>query len=90
MLPNVRHVEEHLRERLKEVEQVVSVQGRGFLLGLEFADKAISIHKALLERRIITGTSSNPRVLRLLPPLCLKTEEVDLLVDALQDIFRVD
>lgn len=90
MLPNVRHVEEHLRERLKEVEQVVSVQGRGFLLGLEFADKAAPIHKALLDRRIITGTSSDPRVLRLLPPLCLKTEEVDLFVDALEDIFRVD
>jgi acetylornithine aminotransferase/acetylornithine/N-succinyldiaminopimelate aminotransferase len=88
MLPNVRHVEEHLRERLKEVEQVVSVQGRGFLLGLEFADKAAPIHKALLDRKIITGTSSDPRVLRLLPPLCLKTEEVDLLVDALQEIFR--
>jgi len=90
MLANVRHVEAHLRERLKEVEQVVSVQGRGFLLGLEFADKAASIHKAFLDRRIITGTSSDPRVLRLLPPLCLKTEEVDLFVDALQDIFRVD
>ena len=90
MLPNVRHVEEHLRERLKEVEQVVSVQGRGFLLGLEFADKAAPIHKALLVRKIITGTSSDPRVLRLLPPLCLKTEEVDLFVDALEDIFRVD
>ena len=90
MLPNVRHVEEHLRERLKEVEQVVSVQGRGFLLGLEFADKAAPIHKALLDRKIITGTSSDPRVLRLLPPLCLKTEEVDLFVDALEDIFRVD
>ena len=88
MLANVRQVEEHLRERLKEVEQVVSVQGRGFLLGLEFADKAAPIHKALLDRRIITGTSSDPRVLRLLPPLCLKTEEVDLLVDALQEIFR--
>ena len=80
-------VEAHLRERLKEVEQVVSVQGRGFLLGLEFADKAASIHKALLDRRVITGTSSDPRVVRLLPPLCLKTEEVDLLVDALQGIF---
>ena len=90
MLANVRQVEEHLRERLKEVEQVVSVQGRGFLLGLEFADKAAPIHKALLDRKIITGTSSDPRVLRLLPPLCLKTEEVDLFVDALEDIFRVD
>jgi len=87
MLANVRNVEAHLRERLKEVEQVVSVQGRGFLLGLEFADKAASIHKALLDRRVITGTSSDPRVVRLLPPLCLKTEEVDLLVDALQGIF---
>ena len=88
MLANVRQVEAHLRERLKEVEQVVSVQGRGFLLGLEFADKAAPIHKALLDRKIITGTSSDPRVLRLLPPLCLKTEEVDLLVGALQEIFR--
>jgi acetylornithine aminotransferase/acetylornithine/N-succinyldiaminopimelate aminotransferase len=87
MLANVRQVEEHLRERLKEVEQVVSVQGRGFLLGLEFADKAASIHKALLDRKIITGTSSDSRVLRLLPPLCLKSAEVDLLVEALQEIF---
>jgi acetylornithine aminotransferase/acetylornithine/N-succinyldiaminopimelate aminotransferase len=87
MLANVRQVEEHLRERLKEVEQVVSVQGRGFLLGLEFADKAAPTHKSLLDRKIITGTSSDPRMLRLLPPLCLKTEEVDLLVDALQEIF---
>jgi acetylornithine aminotransferase/acetylornithine/N-succinyldiaminopimelate aminotransferase len=84
MLENVRVVEEHLRERLKEVEQVVAVHGRGFLLGLEFADKAGPIHKALLERKIITGTSSDGRVLRLLPPLCLKIEEVDLFVEALQ------
>jgi len=64
------------------------VHGRGFLLGLEFADKAAPIHKALLERKIITGTSSDARVLRLLPPLCLRTDEVDLFVDALQDVFR--
>ena len=84
MLANVKSVERHLRERLKEVEQVVAVHGRGFLLGLEFADKAAPIHKALLDRKIITGTSSDARVLRLLPPLCLKAEEVDLFVDALQ------
>ena len=88
MLANVRLVETHLRERLKEIEQVVDVHGRGFLLGLEFADKAAPIHKALLERKIITGTSSDARVLRLLPPLCLRTDEVDLFVDALQDVFR--
>ncbi|HVS81941.1 MAG TPA: aspartate aminotransferase family protein [Pyrinomonadaceae bacterium] len=86
MLANVRDVESYLRERLKEVEQVVSVRGRGFLLGLEFADKAKPIHEALLERHIITGTSSDPKVLRLLPPLCLKNEEVDLFVEALSHV----
>jgi len=84
MIENVRKVEAHLRESLREIEQVVSVKGLGFLLGLEFADRAAAVHKALLERKIITGTSSDPNVLRLLPPLCLDIEEVDLFVDALQ------
>ncbi|HKS29272.1 MAG TPA: aspartate aminotransferase family protein [Pyrinomonadaceae bacterium] len=86
MLENVRAVEAYLRERLAEVEQVVRVRGRGFLLGLELKGKAAPVHQALLERRIITGTSSDPHVLRLLPPLCLKREEVDLFIEALKEI----
>lgn len=84
MLENVKTVEAHLRERLREVESIVRVHGRGFLLGIEFAEKAAPIHQKLLERKIITGTSSNPNVLRLLPPLCLQTAEVDLFVEALK------
>lgn len=87
MLANVREVEAHLRGRLKQIEQVVAVHGRGFLLGLEFADKAKPIHEALLEQKVITGTSSNPKVLRLLPPLCLQKDEADLFVDALRKVF---
>ena len=86
MLANVKTVEAHLRERLREIEQVVAVRGLGFLLGIEFADKAAPIHKALLERKIITGTSSDANVLRLLPPLCLPTSEVDLFVMQLEEI----
>ena len=69
--------------RLREVEQVVAVHGLGFLLGIEFNDKAAPIHQALLEQKIITSTSSNPKVLRLLPPLCLRKEHVDLFVEKL-------
>ena len=83
MLANVKSVEAHLRQRLREVEQVVAVHGCGMLLGIEFNDKAQPIHQALLERKVITGTSSNPKVLRLLPPLCLQKEHVDMFVDAL-------
>ena len=80
MLENVRRVEAYLRERLREVEQVVAVHGLGFLLGIEFNENAAAVHKRLLEHKIITGTSSNPKVLRLLPPLCLEEKHVDMLV----------
>src|SRR6185369_16060788 len=83
MLANVRRVEAYLRDRLKEVERVVAVHGLGFLLGIEFKENASTVHKAVLNRKIITGTSSNPKVLRLLPPLCLTEEHVDLFVKAL-------
>jgi len=86
MLANVKTVETHLRGRLREIEQVVAVRGLGFLLGIEFADKAAPMHKALLERKIITGTSSEANVLRLLPPLCLSRKHVDLFVTQLEEI----
>ncbi len=86
MIANARAVESHLRERLADIPQVARVRGRGLLLGVEFKDEiAADAHKALLERRIITGTSSDPRVLRLLPPLCVTTKEADLFVDALRE-----
>jgi len=88
MLANVKSVGTHLRNRLREVEQVVAVHGEGFLIGVEFASKAAPIHKALLDRKIITGTSSDANVLRLLPPLCLTASDVDQFVDQLQDVFR--
>jgi acetylornithine/N-succinyldiaminopimelate aminotransferase len=86
MLANVKTVEAHLRERLREIEQVVAVRGLGFLLGIEFNEKAAPVHNALLDRKVITGTSSDVNVLRLLPPLCLTTEHVDAFVAQLQEI----
>jgi acetylornithine aminotransferase/acetylornithine/N-succinyldiaminopimelate aminotransferase len=80
MLENVRRVEAYLRKRLPEVQGVVAVHGLGFLLGIEFEENAAAVHKRLLDRKIITGTSSNPKVLRLLPPLCLTEAHVDMFV----------
>src|SRR5688500_18626382 len=78
MLENVREVDSYLRRRLREIPQVAGVRGLGFLLGIESKERAAPVHQSLLERRIITGTSSDSHVLRLLPPLCLKREEIDL------------
>ena len=83
MLGNISKIEAHLRERLKEVEEVVALRGRGGLLGIEFSAGCKNIHQKLLEKKIITGTSSDPKVLRLLPPLCVSAEQIDLLIEAL-------
>src|SRR5438105_7101029 len=86
MLANTRATEAHLRARLSDVSQVAQLRGRGMLLGIEFKDEiAAHVHKALLARKIITGTSSDKRVLRLLPPLCLKQDQIDLFVAALTE-----
>ena len=87
MLQNVKEVEAYLRDRLAGIPQVTQVRGMGFLLGLEFTDKAAPIHKGLLKRNVITGTSSDPKVLRLLPPLGLKTTEIDLFVFELERVI---
>ena len=83
MRENISEIENYLCERLKEIEEVVGLRGKGGLLGIEFAENCKTIHQKLLENKIITGTSSNPNVLRLLPPLCVKKEEIDLLIDIL-------
>jgi len=83
MLDNAKAVENHLRARLKEIPNVVALRGKGCLLGIEFAENCKTIHAKLLENKIITGTSSDPNILRLLPPLCVKIEEIDSLIEAL-------
>jgi 4-aminobutyrate aminotransferase-like enzyme len=44
------------------------------------------VRDALLERDILAGTSGDPNILRLLPPLTLGEAEVDRLARALKEI----
>lgn len=83
MLANAVAVENHLRAGLKEIPNVAGLRGKGCLLGIEFNENAKDVHAKLLENKIITGTSSDAKVLRLLPPLCVTPDEIDLLIHAL-------
>ncbi len=85
LLANVRRVSEAVRAKC-QVGPVESIQGRGFLLGLRTRPKAAAVRDALLARDILTGTSADPHVLRLLPPLILSTEHVERLAAALEEL----
>ncbi len=63
------------------------VQGLGLLLGLVLERPAAEVQRALFGRRILTGTSTDPRVLRLLPPLTFSAAEADLLLAALEEVL---
>ncbi len=65
---------------------VVAVQGEGLLLGLRTARPAREIQEELLARDILVGTSDDPHIVRLLPPLTLGLEHVALLAEALFEI----
>jgi acetylornithine/succinyldiaminopimelate/putrescine aminotransferase len=66
---------------------IEGVQGRGLLLGLRLGRPASAVQKALFERRILTGTASDPTVLRLLPPLSFSVAEANLLLDGLKEVL---
>jgi acetylornithine/N-succinyldiaminopimelate aminotransferase len=63
------------------------VSGRGLLLGLHLDRPAAEVQRALFGRRIITGTASDPGVLRLLPPLSFSAREADLVLAGLKEVL---
>lgn len=67
---------------------VSRVSGRGLLLGLHLGRPAVDVQRALFDHRILTGTATDPHVLRLLPPLSFSQSEADLLLAGLEEVLR--
>lgn len=86
LLLNVRMVGDRLRDGAWRAG-VQSVQGRGLLLGLRLDRPAVEVQRALFGRRILTGTSTDPAVLRLMPPLSFTQDEADQLIEALVEVI---
>ena len=85
LLARVRDVAAHIR-RTCIAGPIVGVQGEGLLVGLRTKPPAKQVVAALLARGFVTGASADPHVLRLLPPLVLHREHVDLLADVLRHL----
>ena len=82
VLDNVRKREAQIREQCVR-GPVKRIQGLGLLLGLVCDRPAVEVRNALLKHDILTGTSGDPEVLRILAPLVLESHHVDHLAPAL-------
>jgi acetylornithine/succinyldiaminopimelate/putrescine aminotransferase len=67
---------------------IPAVTGRGLLVGLRLGRPAVPVQRMLFERRVLTGTASDPEVLRLMPPLSFNRREADLLLGALREVLE--
>jgi acetylornithine/succinyldiaminopimelate/putrescine aminotransferase len=83
LLKNVREREAQIREQCV-IGPVRKIQGMGLLLGLVCNRPAVEVRNALLEHDILTGTSGDPAVLRVLAPLVLEPGHVEQLARALE------
>ncbi|HEU5218335.1 MAG TPA: aminotransferase class III-fold pyridoxal phosphate-dependent enzyme [Gemmatimonadales bacterium] len=86
LLDNVATVSTYLKAGAGRLR--LPVQGQGLLLGLQTPRPAAEVQQALFGQRVLTGTASDPAMLRLLPPLSFSIGEADLLLDALQRVLQ--
>jgi acetylornithine aminotransferase len=89
LITNAQVVGEYLVEKLSSIKEIKAVRGKGLMLGLEFDFPVNKLRDVLIkEEKVFTGSSSDKKVLRLLPPLNMTTCEADLFVNRLSSSLR--
>lgn len=83
---------EYFKNRLdflaeKFPDKISEVRARGLILAIEFSKQTngSQINKELFERGLVVGFKSN--VIRLMPPLTIKSSDIDELIEALTEIL---
>lgn len=78
---------DYLRNKLSEIDEIVSVSGIGLMLGAALkTKKATDVVAKALENSLLMLTAKNK--LRFLPPLTITYEEIDKGVKILEDILK--
>jgi acetylornithine/N-succinyldiaminopimelate aminotransferase len=88
LLNHVRECRKIIEDRLKDVEEVKSISGKGLMVGLELKDglKAVDIASKCMEEGLIPLTAKTK--IRLLPPLNITFEELNKGLDILIHVLK--
>jgi acetylornithine/succinyldiaminopimelate/putrescine aminotransferase len=86
LIENAASMGEYLRENLLDLPIVKEVLGRGLLVGVRVAEgrTAKELQGVLLKQHILAGSSMDPQVLRMMPPLTITSREADLFIEAVK------
>ncbi|MCL4338129.1 aminotransferase class III-fold pyridoxal phosphate-dependent enzyme [Patescibacteria group bacterium] len=84
---NAGRVGKILKKELISLSHVEKVTGEGLLLGIKLDVPAKEVQSKLLKKFILTGTSDDPNVLRLMPPLIISKKETDYFLSGLSKVL---
>ena len=85
LMQNVNEMSAYFIDKVKTIPQLKRLKGRGLMLGLEFDFPVASLRKKLLfDHSLFTGSSKNPNLIRILPPLTIQIEHIDTFFNALE------
>lgn len=85
LVDNVKSVSKHFMERAQKIKHIKKVKGRGLMLGLEFDFNVSDLRKKLIyDYKIFTGSSNNPNLIRILPPMTVQNKHIDMFFDAIE------
>lgn len=88
LIQNAFKTGEYLKEKLKQIEGVKEVRGKGLMLGIELYENCSEIRKSLLfNHHIFTGASSDKNTIRILPSLAITKTEIDVFLEAFSDVL---
>ncbi|MEN8138519.1 MAG: aminotransferase class III-fold pyridoxal phosphate-dependent enzyme [Bacteroidota bacterium] len=84
LLENAAQKEVEFRELFSDIAEVKQIKGRGLMMGVEFNFPVADLRKKVLfDHKMLTGNASNPNLLRILPSLTVKSEELKKFKEAL-------
>ena len=87
LMANVNEVYNYFLEEIKTVSKIKKVKGKGLMLGVEFDFEVGELRKKLIfDKHIFTGGSNNKNLLRILPPLTIKKEQMAFFINALKEL----
>ncbi|HWA58798.1 MAG TPA: aminotransferase class III-fold pyridoxal phosphate-dependent enzyme [Gemmatimonadales bacterium] len=87
LIANASRVGSHIAAVARTIPGVTGIEGRGLLLGLRLDRPAAQVQQALIGKRILAGTATDPSILRLIPPLSFSQGEADRLLAALREVL---
>lgn len=89
LIAHAAKMEDFFKQRMSNLQTLVSIKGRGLMLGLEFESPIANLRKQLItEHHIFTGSASNPNLLRILPPLTVTEEHFEMLAQAIESTLK--